>query len=139
MIASPRRTKYRKQHRGRMKGISTRGAEVSFGEYGLKALELGMLNARQLESVRVAINRTIKKGGRIWFRVFPDYPFTKKPAETRMGKGKGEPAEWRARIYPGRVIVELGGGVSPELAKAALKKAAYKIGIKTKVVERLSY
>lgn len=138
MIASPRRVKHRKQHRGRMKGISARGAEVSFGEFGLKAVELGMLNARQLEAIRVAINRTVKKGGKIWFRVFPDYPFTKKPAETRMGKGKGEPEEWRARILPGRVIVEL-GGVAPELARAALEKAAYKIGIKTKVVERLSY
>ncbi|HCL57333.1 MAG TPA: 50S ribosomal protein L16 [Spirochaetia bacterium] len=138
MLMSPRRVKHRKMHRGRMTGMAMRGNQVAFGEFGLKAMEPGTLNSRQMEAIRIAITRTVKKGGKIWFRIFPDFPYTKKPAETRMGKGKGEPEEWRARILPGRVIVEL-GGVDAELAKEALEKAAYKIGIKTKIVERLSF
>lgn len=137
MMMSPRRVKRRKLHRGRLTGVSSRAHLVAFGEFGLKAMEPGLLTARQLESVRVAITRTVKKGGKIWFRVFPDYPYTKKPLETRMGKGKGEPEDWRARIHTGRIIVEL-GGVPAELAQQALEKAAYKIGLKTKIVERLS-
>jgi large subunit ribosomal protein L16 len=134
----PRRVKRRKMHRGRMKGFSQRGNQVEFGEFGLKIMEPCMLTGRQLETIRVAIVRTVKKGGKIWFRVFPDYPFTKKPAEVRMGKGKGEPEDYRCRIHPGRVIVEL-GGVNAELSKKALTRASYKLGVKTKIVERLSY
>ncbi len=101
-------------------------------------MEPTLLTNRQIETVRVAITRTVKKGGKLWFRIFPDYPYTKKPAETRMGKGKGEPDDWRARVHAGRILVEL-GGVDGELAKKALKKASYKLGIKTKIVERLNY
>lgn len=138
MLLGPKRTKFRKQQRGRMTGISCRANQVAFGELGLKAIEPGYLNTKQIEAIRVTISRTIKKGGKVWFRVFPDYPFTKKPLETRMGKGKGEPEEWRAKIYPGRIIVEI-GGVDKELARKALDTASYKIGIMTKIVERLTY
>lgn len=138
MLLSPKRVKRRKLHRGRMTGFSYRASQVAFGEVGLKAIEPGFLNSRQIEAMRVAITRTLKKGGKMWLRIFPDYPFTKKPLETRMGKGKGEPEEWRARIHAGRIIVEI-GGVEHELAKKALELAAYKIGIKTKITERLSY
>ena len=138
MLMQPRRVKRRKQHRGRLKGFSNRGNLVSFGDFGLKILEPGMITGRQLEAVRVAIVRTVKKGGKLWFRVFPNYPYTKKPAEVRMGKGKGEPDTWKARIHPGRIIIEI-GGVPEELAKKALRNASYKLGLKTKIVERIHY
>lgn len=138
MLLAPRRIKRRKQHRGRMKGMSMRGNQVAFGELGLKIVEPCFLNGRQIEAVRVSIVRTVKKGAKLWFRVFPDYPYTKKPAETRMGKGKGEPDKWVCRIHPGRIIIEI-AGVDKELMKLALKKASYKLGVKTKIVERISY
>lgn len=138
MLLSPRRIKRRKQHRGRMKGFSASRNTVEFGELGLKVLEPVMLNARQLEAVRVAIVRTVKKGAKLWFRVFPDYPYTKKPAETRMGKGKGDPEEWRCRIHPGTIILEM-AGASEELSREALKKASFKLGVKVKIVSRLHY
>jgi large subunit ribosomal protein L16 len=131
----PSRVKFRKQQRGRMKGIATSGNKIDFGEYGLKALEPAWISAKQIEASRVAINRILKKGGRLWVRIFPDKPFTKKPAETRMGKGKGEPEYWVAVVKPGRVLFEL-GGVPEEVAQLAFKKAAAKLPIKTKFVER---
>lgn len=138
MLAAPRRVKRRKQHRGRMTGMSLRAHTVAFGEFGLKILEPCMLNAKQLETLRVSIVRTVKKGAKLWFRVFPDYPYSKKPAETRMGKGKGEPDQWVCRIHPGRIIIEI-AGVNPTLAKEALKKASYKLGVKTKIVEKIHF
>jgi len=129
----PKRTKFRKCQRGRMKGIATRGAEISFGEIGLKALETGKITSRQIEAARVAITRKFKRGGKLWIRIFPDYPETKKPAETRMGKGKGNPEEWVARIKPGRILFEI-AGIDEELARQALRNAAFKLPLKTKVV-----
>lgn len=129
----PKRTKYRKQQRGRSKGVSTRGATIAFGEYAIKALECGNIDNRQIEAARVAINRKIKRGGKLWIRIFPDYPFTKKPAETRMGKGKGNPEAWVARIKPGRILFEL-AGVEEELAKDALRLAKFKLPVKTKII-----
>jgi large subunit ribosomal protein L16 len=129
----PARVKYRKQQRGRMKGVATRGSEVNFGEYGLKALEPCWMTARQIEAARVAMTRYIKRGGKIWIRIFPDKPVTKKPAETRMGKGKGAPEFWVAVIKPGRVLFEI-EGISEEMAKEALRLAASKLSIKTKFV-----
>jgi len=134
----PRRVKWRKHHRGRMKGLSYRANQIAFGEYGLKILEPCMLNAKQIEAVRVAIVRTVKKGAKLWFRVFPDYPYTKKPLETRMGKGKGDPEEWRARIHPGRILVEI-AGPSEDVCLEALRIASYKLGVKTKIVKRISF
>jgi large subunit ribosomal protein L16 len=138
VIAAPRRIKRRKQHRGRMKGMSLRANTVAFGELGLKVLEPCMLNAKQLEAIRVTIVRTVKKGAKMWFRIFPDYPYTRKPAETRMGKGKGEPDQWKCRVHPGRIILEI-AGVNRELAIKALEKASYKLGVKTLVVERIHF
>ena len=131
----PSRVKYRKQHRGRMKGNATRGNKVSFGEYGIKAQEPAWITARQIESARVAINRFLKKGGKVWIRLFPDKPVTKKPAETRMGKGKGSPEFWVAVVKPGRVMFEL-EGVDESLARAAFRKAGAKLPMKTQFVER---
>ncbi|MCU0846605.1 MAG: 50S ribosomal protein L16 [Spirochaetes bacterium] len=129
----PKRTKYRKQQRGRMKGKAIRGSSIAFGEIALKTLEAGKITSRQIEAARVAINRKVKRGGKLWIRIFPDYPETKKPAETRMGKGKGNPEAWVARIKPGRVLFEL-AGVSEELARQALKNASFKLPVKTKIV-----
>ncbi len=131
----PARVKYRKQQRGRMKGIATSGNKVNFGEYGLKALEPAWITAKQIEAARVAINRMLKKGGRLWVRIFPDKPFTKKPAETRMGKGKGMPEYWVAVVKPGRILFEL-GGVALDIAEDAFKSAAAKLPIKTKFIHR---
>ncbi len=131
----PARVKFRKQQRGRMKGIATSGNKVNFGEYGLKALEPAWITAKQIEAARVAINRILKKGGRLWVKIFPDKPYTKKPAETRMGKGKGMPEYWVAVVKPGRVLFEL-GGVSQDIAKDAFKSAAAKLPIKTKFIYR---
>ncbi|PKL91845.1 MAG: 50S ribosomal protein L16 [Candidatus Goldiibacteriota bacterium HGW-Goldbacteria-1] len=131
----PSRVKYRKQMRGRMSGVATSGNKVSFGEYGLKALEPAWVTARQIESARVAINRQLKKGGKLWVRIFPDKPITKKPAETRMGKGKGAPEAWVVVIKPGRVLFEL-DGVTEEVARYAFKKAGAKLPIFTKFAAR---
>jgi large subunit ribosomal protein L16 len=131
----PKRVKYRKQQRGRRKGKAYRGAEISFGQYGLKALEPAWITNRQIEAARIALTRHIKRGGKVWIRIFPDKPVTVKPAETRMGKGKGNPEYWVAVVKPGRVLFEL-EGVTPELAKEALTLAAHKLPIKTKFVIR---
>lgn len=129
----PKRVKHRKVMRGRMNGTAQRGATVAFGEYGLKALESGKITSRQIEAARVAINRKVKRGGKLWIRIFPDFPFTKKPAETRMGKGKGNPEGFVARIFPGRILFEI-AGIDESLAKEALENAAKKLPLKTKVV-----
>ena len=131
----PKRTKYRKQMRGRMTGNAKGGVSVSFGEYGLKALEPCWMTNRQIEAARVALTRHIKRGGKIWIRVFPDKPVTKKPAETRMGKGKGAPEYWVAVVKPGRILFEV-EGVPEILARAAMKLAANKLPLKTKFVSR---
>lgn len=131
----PKKVKYRKQHRGRRCGKAYRGSEVNFGQYGLQALEAAWVTDRQIEAARVAMTRKIKRAGRVWIRVFPDKPVTKKPAETRMGKGKGSPDHWVAVIKPGRILYEM-EGVPEELAKEAFRLAAHKLPIKTKVVER---
>ena len=131
----PKKVKHRKQMKGRMTGKASRGAEISFGEYGLKALEPAWITDRQIEAARIAMTRHIKRGGKIWIRMFPDKPITKKPAETRMGKGKGSPEGWVAVVKPGRVMFEL-EGVTPEIAKKAMALAAAKIGVKTKFVVR---
>ncbi|HCL31721.1 MAG TPA: 50S ribosomal protein L16 [Candidatus Handelsmanbacteria bacterium] len=133
----PKRVQWRKQSRGRMRGQTKGGALVSFGEYGLKAQECGWVTSRQIEAARVAISRAMSRTGKLWIRVFPDKPLTKKPAETRMGKGKGAPEDWVAVVKPGRVMFEL-SGVSPEIAKEALRRASHKLPIKTKFVERLA-
>ena len=131
----PKKVKYRKQQRGRMAGKAWRGSDVSFGDYGLKALEPAWVTDRQIEAARVAMTRFIKRGGKIWIRIFPDKPITKKPAETRMGKGKGSPELWVAVVRPGRVMFEI-EGVEKELAKKALGLAAAKLGVKSKFVAR---
>ena len=129
----PKRVKYRKVMRGRMNGTAQRGADIAFGEYGLKAMESGKITSRQIEAARVAINRKVKRGGKLWIRIFPDFPFTKKPAETRMGKGKGNPEGFVARIKPGRILFEI-AGVDEVLAKEALDSASNKLPLKTKIV-----
>src|SRR5918911_3548538 len=131
----PKRMKYRKQQRGRMSGVATRGAEISFGEYGLKALEPAWITGKQIEASRVAMTRFIKRGGKIWIRVFPDKPITKKPAETRMGKGKGAPDHWVAVVRPGRILYEI-EGVNEQLAREAMALAAQKLPVKCKFVTR---
>jgi large subunit ribosomal protein L16 len=131
----PKRVKYRKQQRGRMKGNSKGHTNVSFGEYGLKSLERGWITNRQIEAARVAMTRKIKRGGKVWITVFPDKPYTAKPAETRMGSGKGNPEGWVAVVKPGRVMFEL-AGVEEELARDALRLAGHKLPIKTKFVRR---
>ena len=131
----PKRVKYRKTHRGRRKGKAYRGSSIAFGEFGLKALQPAWVTSRQIEAARVAITRTIKRGGKVWIRVFPDKPVTKKPAETRMGKGKGAPEFWVAVVKPGRVLFEI-EGISRELAREAFELGASKLPIKTRFVER---
>ncbi len=134
-MLSPKRTKYRKMYKGRRTGVAQRGNEVAFGEFGLLALQDGYLTARQLEAARVAMSRSAKRGGNIWIRVFPDKPITRKPAETRMGKGKGAPEYWVCVIHPGRVLYEM-GGVTEETAKEALHLAATKLPFKTKFIKK---
>src|SRR5438874_8629698 len=134
-MLSPKRVKHRKQHRGRRRGISRGQVKVQFGEYGLKALESGWLTNRQIEAARVAMTRKIKRGGKVWINVFPDKPVTKKPAEVRMGSGKGAPDHWVAVVRPGRVILEV-GGVDRALAKEALRLAAHKLPIRTRFMAR---
>ncbi len=134
-MLSPKNVKYRKQQRGRMKGKPTRGVSLSFGDYGIQATESGYVNARQLEAARIALTRKMKRLGKSWIRVFPDKPITKKPAEVRMGKGKGDTDAWVAVVRPGKIIYEM-EGVSREIAVEALKLAANKLSIKTRFVER---
>ncbi len=131
----PKRVKWRKQMRGRMKGKAYRGAEVVFGDYGIQALEPGWVTARQIEAARRAIVRAIKRRGKVWIRIFPDKPYTKKPPETRMGKGKGNVEYWVAVVKPGRIMFEI-GGLPEDVALRALKLAQYKFSIKTKIVAR---
>jgi large subunit ribosomal protein L16 len=131
----PKRTKYRKQHRGRMKGQAKGGGNVSFGEYGLQALEPGWITSAQIEAARVALTRHVKRGGKVWIRIFPDKPVTSTPAETRMGKGKGAVDHWVAVVKPGRVMFEL-EGVPVELAKSAMRLAGHKLPIKTRFMVR---
>ncbi len=131
----PKRVKWRKQQRGRRKGMASRGANISFGEYGLQALEPGWITNRQIEAARVAISKALRRGGKIWIRVFPDKPLTVKPAETRMGKGKGNPEYWVAVIKPGRIMFEI-EGVPRESARRAIKLAGQKLPIKVRFVER---
>jgi large subunit ribosomal protein L16 len=131
----PKRVKYRKTHRGRRNGKAYRGSTIAFGEFGLMAMQPAWVTSRQIEAARVAITRTIKRGGKVWIRVFPDKPVTKKPAETRMGKGKGNPEEWVAVVKPGRVMYEM-QGVTEDIAREAFRTAAQKIGIATKFVTR---
>ncbi|MBW7995784.1 MAG: 50S ribosomal protein L16 [Candidatus Glassbacteria bacterium] len=134
-MLSPKRVKHRKQQRGRMRGLAYRGSTVSFGEFGLQSLEPAWITNRQIESARVALTRHIRRGGKVWIRIFPDKPITKKPAETRMGKGKGAPEGWVAVVKSGRIMFEI-GGVSHELAMEALRLAAHKLPVKCKVVTR---
>jgi len=131
----PKKVKFRKMQKGRMTGKAYRGCEVSFGEYGLKALEPAWITNRQIEAGRIAITRHVKRGCKVWIRIFPDKPLTKKPAETRMGKGKGSPESWVAVVRPGRIIYEM-SGVSEEVAREALRLASHKLPIATKFVKR---
>ena len=131
----PKKVKYRKQQRGRMRGKAWRGSEVSFGDFGLKAMEPCWLTDRQIEAARIAMTRFIKRGGKIWIRVFPDKPITKKPLETRMGKGKGPPEQWVAVVKPARILFEL-EGVPQDVAEAAMRLASQKFGIKTRFITR---
>ncbi|HVE75263.1 MAG TPA: 50S ribosomal protein L16 [Actinomycetota bacterium] len=131
----PKKMKHRKQHRGRMRGLAKGGTHVSFGDFGLQALEPGWITNRQIESARVAITRHVRRGGRVWINIFPDKPFTKKPAETRMGSGKGNPEGWVAVVKPGRVMFEL-TGVPEDVAREAMRLAGHKLPIKSKFVKR---
>ncbi|HMV31020.1 MAG: 50S ribosomal protein L16 [Gemmatimonadetes bacterium] len=134
-MLAPKRVKFRKTFKGRTKGIATRGNTVAFGEYALMSLEPGWVSNRQIEAARVALTREMKRGGKVWIRIFPDKPITKKPAETRMGKGKGNPEGWVAVVKPGRMLFEV-EGVAVELAKAALALAAAKLPVRTRFVKR---
>lgn len=134
-MLSPKKVKYRKQQRGRMRGVARRGSGLDFGEYGLQAVECGTVSAKEIEAARIAMTRHVKRGGKMWIRVFPDKPFTKKPAEVRMGKGKGAPEGWVAVIRPGKILYEM-EGVPVELAREALRLAAHKLSVRTRFVER---
>lgn len=134
-MLSPKKVKYRKQQRGRMKGIAHRGSDITFGEFGLQAAECGTISARQIEAARIAMTRYVKRGGKIWVRIFPDKPITKKPAEVRMGKGKGAPEGWVAVVRPGKILYEM-TGISKEIAKEALRLASHKLSVKTRFVHR---
>ena len=134
-MLQPKKTKFRKQQKGRLRGFATSGAKVSFGEFGLKATSRGRVTARQIEAARRAMTRYIKRGGKVWIRIFPDVPITKKPIEVRMGKGKGSQEYYACRVKPGRIIFEI-DGVSEEIAREALYKASAKLPIKTKFVKR---
>ncbi|HEX9824402.1 MAG TPA: 50S ribosomal protein L16 [Actinomycetota bacterium] len=135
-MLQPKKTKFRKQHRGRMRGKAKGGTDIQFGDFGLAAVEPGWVSNRQIEAARVAMTRFIRRGGKVWINVFPDKPVTKKPAETRMGSGKGNPEGWVAVVKPGRVMFEL-AGVPEDVAKGAMQRAAAKLSIKTKFVTRL--
>ncbi len=134
-MLSPKKVKYRKSQKGRMRGAAYRGSDLNFGEFGLQAVDCGKISSKQIEAARIAMTRHVKRGGKIWIRIFPDKPYTKKPAEVRMGKGKGAPEGWVAIIRPGRVLYEM-TGVDREMAMEALRLAAHKLPIKTRFVER---
>ena len=134
-MLQPKRTKFRKMQKGRVKGLATRGHAISFGSFALKSMEAGWITARQLEAARVAVTRAMKREGQVWIRIFPDKPITKKPAETRMGKGKGNPEYWVASVRPGRILYEM-DGVTPEVAREALRLAAHKLPVATRFVTR---
>jgi len=134
-MLSPKKVKYRKQQKGRMKGVAGRGSNLSFGEYGLQAIECGAVNSKEIEAARVAMTRHVKRGGKLWIRVFPDKPITKKPAEVRMGKGKGAPEGWVAIVRPGKILYEM-EGVTKELAREALRLASHKLSVKTRFIDR---
>ncbi|MFO8047612.1 MAG: 50S ribosomal protein L16 [Desulfosudaceae bacterium] len=134
-MLSPKKVKYRKQQRGRRRGTRLCGSSLNFGEFGLQAVECGMITARQIEAARIAMTRFAKRSGKTWIRIFPDKPFTKKPAEVRMGKGKGAPEGWAAVVRPGRILYEM-DGVTEEVAEEALRLAAHKLPVKTKLVRR---
>ena len=134
-MLSPKKVKYRKQMKGNLRGTAYRGSTINFGEYALKAMECGRMTAQQIEAARITISRTVKRGGKMWIRVFPDKPLTKKPAETRMGKGKGSPEQWVAPVKPGRILYEL-TGVDEEMAIKALTLAGNKLPFATKVISR---
>ncbi len=136
-MLQPKRTKFRKQHKGRIHGKATSGADLTFGSFGIKALEPERVTARQIEAARRAITRHMKRAGRIWIRIFPDVPVSKKPTEVRMGKGKGTPELWVCRVKPGRIMFEV-DGVAPELAKEALRLGAAKLPIRTRFVQRVA-
>jgi large subunit ribosomal protein L16 len=137
-MLQPRRTKFRKQQKGRVRGLATRGHEIAFGTFAIKSLEPGRITARQIESARIAVTRAMKREGQVWIRIFPDKPITKKPAEVRMGKGKGAPEYWVAQIKPGTILFEA-TGVPLELANEALRLAAQKLPLKTRFVVRRDY
>jgi len=134
-MLSPKKVKFRKQQRGRMSGLSKRGATLNYGDFGLQAVECGAISSKQIEAARIAMTRHVKRGGKLWIRIFPDKPFTKKPAEVRMGKGKGAPEGWVAVIRPGRILYEM-EGIPKELAVEALRLASHKLPIKTRFIER---
>ena len=134
-MLSPKRIKYRKRQKGRVKGLAGRGHRIEFGDFGLKSLEPSWITSRQIEAARIALNRYMEREGKVWIRIFPDKPITKKPAEVRMGKGKGNPEFWAAVVEPGRIIFEI-DGVTPEVAKEAMGLAAQKLPIRTKFVTR---
>jgi len=134
-MLSPKRTKFRKQHRGRMRGLATRGCNINFGDFALQAQEPSWITSRQIEASRRAMNRYIRRGGKIWIRVFPDKPVTMRPAETRMGSGKGNPEYWVAVVKPGRILFEI-AGVTEEIAREAMRLASHKLPIKTKFIAR---
>jgi large subunit ribosomal protein L16 len=134
-MLSPKKVKHRKQQKGRMKGVASRGANLSFGEFGLQAIECGAVNSKEIEAARVAMTRHVKRGGKLWIRVFPDKPITKKPAEVRMGKGKGAPEGWVAIVRPGKILYEM-EGVTKELAREALRLASHKLSVKTRFIDR---
>ncbi|QEC75730.1 50S ribosomal protein L16 [Mucilaginibacter sp. AW1-7] len=137
-MLQPKRTKFRKMQKGRMKGLATRGAELSFGSFGVKSLEAAWITSRQIEAARIAVTRFMKREGQVWIRIFPDKPVTKKPAEVRMGKGKGAPEYWVAVVRPGRIIFEA-EGVPMEVAKEALRLAAQKLPVQTRFIVRRDY
>jgi large subunit ribosomal protein L16 len=134
-MLSPKKVRYRKQQKGRMRGMAYRGSRLTFGEFGLQAVECGRMTSQQIEAARIAMTRHVKRGGKIWIRVFPDKPFTKKPLETRMGKGKGAPEGWVVVVRPGRILYEM-EGVSVELAKEAMRLASHKLPFRTRMVTR---
>ena len=137
-MLQPKRTKFRKMQKGRMKGLATRGAELSFGSFGIKSLEAAWITSRQIEAARIAVTRYMKREGQVWIRIFPDKPVTKKPAEVRMGKGKGAPEYWVAVVRPGRIIFEA-EGVPLDIAKEALRLAAQKLPVQTRFIVRRDY
>ena len=137
-MLQPKRTKFRKKQKGRVKGIAQRGHTINFGSFGIKSLEAGWITSRQIEAARIAVTRKMKREGQVWIRIFPDKPITRKPAEVRMGKGKGAPEYWVAVVKPGTIMFEA-GGVNTELAKEALRLAAQKLPVRTKFVTRRDY